>query len=72
MPNKVNPFSGPSDNEQSGLSTNRGNNVVKTALRRFIPKRSIRNAIATSEIDTVDVIAATSRSTKNSDDHKGE
>ncbi len=60
---------GPNESEHTVLSTNIGHRAVRTARRRDILNLSARKATVTSEIDTVEVTAATSNSRKKSDDH---
>ena len=50
------------------LKTNTGNNTVKHALGRDILSLSCINAIETSAIDIVEVIAAITRNEKNNTD----
>lgn len=69
IPNNVMSDHEPCAKEHAVLSTKRGRSIVRHAALRDILQRSCINAIETSAIDIVDVIAATVRNKKNNADH---
>lgn len=62
-------LSGPMESAQMLLRPKSGQSVSNTALRRRKPNLSQRKAIVTSAMETVDVMAATNKRRKKSDDH---